>query len=83
MSNKVTFAPLCMFCVLYMVFVFLLLFIFRAHVIFFIMVFSLIVKDGVSNILTSDIVRIRSVPLPNTDTQNIIWKQSSVQVKVS
>ena len=58
-------------------FVFLLLFIFWAHVIFF------IVKDDVSNILTSDIVRIRSVPLPNTDTQNVIWKQSSIQVKVS
>ena len=53
-------------------FVFRLLFIFRAHVIFFIMVFSLIVNDGVSNILTSDIVRIRIAPLPNTDTPNVI-----------
>ena len=47
------------------------------------MVFSLIKKDGVSNILTSDIVRMRTVPLPNTDTQNVIQKQSSIQVKVS
>ena len=51
-------------------FVFLLLFIFHAHVIFFIVVFSLIVKDGVSNILTSDIVRITTVP--NTDTQIVL-----------
>ena len=63
--------------------VFVLLFIFRAHVIFFIVVFSLIVKDSVSNILTSDIVWIRSVPLPNTDTQNVIWTQPSMEVKVS
>ena len=57
---------------------FVLLFIFRAHVIFCIMVFSLTVKDSVSNILTSDIVRIRSVPFPNTDIRNVIGTQRSM-----
>ena len=65
--------PFCMcFVFIHVFFFFLMLFIFRARVIFLIMAFSLIVKDDVSNILISDIVRIRTVPVPNTDTHNII-----------
>ena len=47
------------------------------------MVFNVIVNEGVSNILTSDIDRIRTVPLPNTDTPNVLWKTSLIQVKMS
>ena len=74
---------MCVCCVLCIILVFPLLFILQAHVNLFIMVFSVIVNDDISNILLFYIVRIRTVPIPNTDTQNVLQKFSSIKVRVS